>query len=91
MPRPTVPIREPPSKTETIWVEPWPVVDRLNAMNKAATRTNHEGHHKSQAEQYLAESRRILRELAAERRREERRRPARPNILSEVKAILQGA
>ncbi|MEY2409121.1 MAG: hypothetical protein QOF48_1791 [Verrucomicrobiota bacterium] len=60
-------------------------------MNKAATLTDQDAHHKAQAEQYLAESRRILRELAAERRREERRRRAHINIVSTVKAILQGA
>ena len=60
-------------------------------MNKAATLTSEEAEHKARAEQYLAETQRILRELATERRRDERRRAARPSIVMEVKAILQGA
>jgi len=42
-----------------------------------------------QAKQHLAEIQRVLRELAAERRRAEKRRVARPNIMAEVRAILR--
>jgi uncharacterized protein GlcG (DUF336 family) len=60
-------------------------------MNKAATLTHQEAQHKAQAAQYLAQSQRILRELAAERRRDQRRHRAHASILSEVKSILQGS
>ena len=60
-------------------------------MNKAATLSNEEAQHKARAEEYLVETQRILRELAAERRREQRRRTAGPSIVMQVKAILQGA
>lgn len=60
-------------------------------MSKAATISSQEAHYKAQAQGYLAETQRILRQLAAERRRAERRRSERPNIVTEVKAILQGA
>ena len=59
-------------------------------MSKVATPTSHEAH-KARAESYLAETQRILRQLAAERRREARRRATRSNILIEVRAILAGA
>ena len=60
-------------------------------MSKVATLTSHEAHDKARAESYLAETQRILRQLAAERRREARRRATRSNILIEVRAILAGA
>jgi hypothetical protein len=60
-------------------------------MSKAATISNQEAHYQALAQGYLAETQRILRQLAAERRRAERRRSARPSIITEVKAILQGA
>ena len=60
-------------------------------MSKTAVVTNHEAHFKAQAQGYLAETQRILRQLAAERRRAERRRAAPTDIVAEVKAILQGA
>ncbi len=65
-------------------------------MSKAATLTTQEAQYKTQAQGYLTEARRILRQLAADRQREERRRQERQrekpsNILSEVKAILQHA
>jgi hypothetical protein len=60
-------------------------------MNKVATLTSHEAQDKARAESYLAETQRILRQLAADRRREQRRRVQRPSIVAEVKAILQGA
>ena len=59
-------------------------------MNRTMTLTSQESLHKAHAESYLAEARRILRQLASERRREERRRTSRPDILAEVKAILEG-
>lgn len=64
-------------------------------MNKAASLTSQESEYKAKAQGYLAEAQRILRHLAADRQREERRRKNRPrekypNILSEVKAILYG-
>ena len=60
-------------------------------MSKAATLSNQEAHYQALAQGYLVETQRILRQLAAERRREQRRRSARPSIVTEVKAILQGA
>jgi hypothetical protein len=65
-------------------------------MNKTVSASSQELQYKAQAQSYLVEARRILRRLAADRQREERRRqvrrPAsRPSILSEVKAILQRA
>jgi hypothetical protein len=64
-------------------------------MNKTAT-ISQESQYKAQAQSHLVEARRILRQLAADRQREERRRQefrrvVRPSILSEVKAILQHA
>jgi thermostable 8-oxoguanine DNA glycosylase len=50
-----------------------------------------EARYKAQAEHYLAETRRILRELAAERERDKARHVNRSNIVEEVKAILRGA
>ena len=64
---------------------------RITPMSKVAILTNHEANAKARAESYLAETQRILKHLAAERRREARRRATRPNILAEVKTILQGA
>jgi hypothetical protein len=60
-------------------------------MNKVGTLTSVEEREKVRAQSYLAETQRILRRLAAERRREERRRAPRPSIVAEVKAILQRA
>ncbi len=60
-------------------------------MNKAVALTEQEARHKAQAESHLAEAQRVLRELGSERRRHERRNGVRPSIVSEVKAILQGA
>ena len=64
-------------------------------MNKAASLTSQESEYKAKAQSYLAEAQRILRHLAADRRREERRRREQPrrkysNLLAEVKAILHG-
>ena len=60
----------------------------LDLMSKAAVLNNADEHYKAQARSYLAEAQRILRQLAVERRREERR-DTEPQILREVKAILQ--
>jgi len=64
-------------------------------MNKAVPLTSQESEYKAKALGYLAEAQRILRHLAADRQREERRRKNRPrgkypDLLSEVKAILYG-
>ena len=58
-------------------------------MNKTATLTASEAHHKALADGYLADAQRILRELATERRRTERRRVTRPSLTAEVRVILQ--
>jgi hypothetical protein len=60
-------------------------------MNKAVSVASQEIQYKALAHSHLLEARRILRQLAADRRREERRRVERPNILAEIKAILQHA
>ena len=65
--------------------------DNLPHMNKTAVLTTLEVQHKALADGYLADAQRILRGLAAERRRTERRRTSRSSILTEVRAILQGA
>jgi len=72
-------------------IEPSPADDTVEHMNKAAALTDRDAQHKAQAESHLAEAQRVLKELAAERRRHERRNASRPNIVAEVKAILQGA
>ncbi len=59
-------------------------------MSKATALTSQDAQYKAQALGYLAEARRILRQLSAERRREERRRVGQTSILSEVKVILRG-
>ena len=50
-----------------------------------------EAGYQAQAEQRLAETNRILKRLASERERSERRRAAAPSILTTIKAILHGA
>ena len=60
-------------------------------MSKAATLNTDEAQEKMRAKSYLAETQRILRRLASERRREQRRRVSHPDIVTKVKAILQGA
>ena len=61
-------------------------------MNKAASLTSQESEYKAKAEHYLAETQKILRELAAERRQFARRPRPQPksNILEQVKEILHG-
>jgi len=53
--------------------------------------TSRDSHYRARAERYLAETNRILKQLASERRRHARRRTAQPNIVEEVKTILRGA
>ena len=60
-------------------------------MNKAATLADKEAQHKARAEYYLAETQRVLRQLAADRKRSEQRRSESTDIVAEVKAILHGA
>ncbi len=62
-------------------------------MNKEAVLelTSRDAHYRAQAERCLAETNRILKQLASERRRHGRRRATQPNIVEEVKAILRGA
>jgi hypothetical protein len=62
-------------------------------MSKAATveTTEREAGYQAQAEHYLAETNRILKRLANERLRHERRDSETPNILATVKSILRGA
>ena len=61
-------------------------------MSKAAalTLSPRDEMYKAQVEHYLAETNKILKRLAAEEKREARKRRERPNILEEVRAILQG-
>lgn len=60
-------------------------------MTKTAVLTAQEAQHKARAHAYLAETQRILRQLAADRRRAGRRRPVSASITDEVRAILHGA
>jgi hypothetical protein len=62
-------------------------------MRKAAPveTADRQASYQAQAEHYLAETNRILRRLAQERSRHDRRRDETPNILATVKSILRGA
>ena len=60
-------------------------------MSKAAIMSEQEAGYQAQAQLYLAETNRILKRLASERERHERRRAAAPSILTAVKAILRRA
>ncbi len=60
-------------------------------MNKIITLSSQEARHKEQAAHSLAESQRILRELATERRRAARQRATHTSLITEGKVILQGA
>ena len=60
-------------------------------MSKAAIMSEQEAGYQAQAEHSLAETNRILKRLASERERQERRRATAPNILTAIKAILHGA
>ncbi len=58
-------------------------------MNKAATlEAERDADYQAQAEYYLAEANKILKRLADERIRSNRRHRSSPNILTTVKAIL---
>ena len=59
-------------------------------MSKAAAFTSHEAQYETQAKQYLAETQKILRHLAAERQRYARRARPQVELLAEVKEILYG-
>ena len=50
-----------------------------------------EANYQAQAEHYLAETNRILKRLAHERSRHDRRCDETPNIVATVKSILRGA
>ena len=58
-------------------------------MSKAAALSKEEAYYKAKAEHYLAESRKILKRLEAERKKDARRKKPQTNILEEVKAILR--
>jgi len=60
-------------------------------MNKSESLPAREAQHKANAEHCLAEAQRVLRELALERQRAERRHNGRVGILKEVQSILRGA
>jgi hypothetical protein len=62
-------------------------------MSKAATMetAEREANYQAQAEHYLAETNRILKRLAHERSRHDRRCDETPNIVATVKSILRGA
>ena len=59
-------------------------------MSKAAALTTSEAHYKAQAEHYLAETQKILRQLATERQRTARRSQPQSSLVDQVKAILSG-
>ena len=59
-------------------------------MSKAATLNGQEAHYKARAEHYLAETQKILRQLATERQRAARRSRPKPSLLEQVKEILYG-
>ena len=59
-------------------------------MSKAATLTGQEAHYKARAEHYLAETKKILRQLATERQRVARRARPQPSLVEQVKEILHG-
>jgi len=59
-------------------------------MSKAATLTDHEAQYKARAEHYLAETQKILRQLATERQRTTRRPRPQSCRLEQVKGILYG-
>ncbi|MCW5554837.1 MAG: hypothetical protein KIS67_22075 [Verrucomicrobiae bacterium] len=59
-------------------------------MSKSATLNGHEAQYEAQAKHYLAETQKILRQLARERQRSARRTRSQANLLHEVKEILYG-
>lgn len=59
-------------------------------MNKSAALNGHETHYKARAEHYLAETQKILRQLASERQRAPRRPRPQTSLVEQVKEILHG-
>ena len=59
-------------------------------MSKAATLNGQEAHYKARAEHYLAETQKILRQLANERQRAARRPRPQSSLVEQVKEILYG-
>ena len=59
-------------------------------MSKAAALTDQEAHHKARAERYLAETQKILRQLAMERQRASRRARPQSSLVDQVREILHG-
>ena len=59
-------------------------------MSKAATLNGQEAQYKARAEHYLAETQKILRQLAAERQRAARRPRPQSSLVEQVKEILHG-
>ncbi len=59
-------------------------------MSKSVALNGQEAHHKARAEHYLAETQKILRQLASERQRDARRFRAQASLVEQVKAILYG-
>ena len=59
-------------------------------MSKAATLSVQEAQHKAQAEHYLAETQKILRQLATDRQRAARRARPQSSLVEQVKKILYG-
>ena len=59
-------------------------------MSKAATLSDSEATYKARAEHYLAETQKILRQLATERQRAARRSRPQSNLVEQVKEILHG-
>ncbi len=62
----------------------------LHMSKESAVLSYRDAHYKALAEQYLAEAKKILKDLAAERKKEARRKKPQTNILEEVKSILAG-
>ncbi|MBI4326333.1 MAG: hypothetical protein HY674_13880 [Chloroflexi bacterium] len=65
-------------------------MDYLKAMSKAAALTDQEAHYKALAAHYLAETQKILRQLARERQRMARRSHSQTSLVEQVKEILYG-
>ena len=59
-------------------------------MSKAAALTDQEAHYKARAAHYLAETQKILCQLASERQREGRRYRSQTSLVDQVKEILYG-
>ena len=59
-------------------------------MSKAAALTDQEAHYKARAEHYLAETQKILRQLAMERQRASRRARPQSSLVDQVREILHG-